>query len=102
MAFVEFPLHDDEDFPAGPEDPHLEVLNPHIQVGGRALLSVDAAGATILGLALAAHGAVTAWLMVRNASDLAEERRGRLMWGNLYVLMMEAQIGVAVLYLTSG
>jgi 4-hydroxybenzoate polyprenyltransferase len=75
---------------------------PHIQVGGRALLSVDAAGATILGLALAAHGAVTAWLMVRNASDLAEERRGRLMWGNLYVLMMEAQIGVAVLYLTSG
>ncbi|NRA95929.1 MAG: UbiA family prenyltransferase [Planctomycetes bacterium] len=75
---------------------------PHIHVGGRALLSVDATAATILGLALAVHGAVTAWLMVRNASDLAEERRGRFMWRNLYVLMMEAQIGVAVLYLTSG
>ena len=75
---------------------------PYVHVGGRALLSVDAAGATILGLVLAAHGAATAWFMVRNASRLADERRGRFMWRNLYVLMMEAQVGVAILYLTSG
>lgn len=72
---------------------------PHVEVGGRALLSVDAVAATVLGLALAAHGGATAWFMVRNADALVDDRRGRVMWRNLYVLMMEAQIGVAALYL---
>lgn len=72
---------------------------PHLEVDGVRLLSVDPPSGTVLGLFLAAHGAVTAILMVRNAHDLVDDRRGRAMWVNLYVLMMEAQVGVAVLYL---
>ena len=72
---------------------------PHFEVGGRAALTVDPFWGTALGCALAVHGLVTAVLMVRHASDLIDHRRGRYMWVNLYVLMMEAQVGVAVLYL---
>jgi hypothetical protein len=43
---------------------------------------------------LTLHGALSAWWMVRVSG-----RRGHGAWRNLYVLMMEAQVALALLYL---
>ena len=62
-------------------------------------LSLDPLLASGLGLFLAIHGGVTAAQMIRRADDLVGGPHGRRAWRNLYLLMMEAQVGVGLLYL---
>ncbi len=72
---------------------------PHWTVGGTPVLSVPPWWGTALGALLAVHGAVMATFMVRHAERLVEPALSRRMWRSLYLLMLEAQVGVAVLYL---
>ena len=53
---------------------------------------------TGLGLALAAWGAYTVYLLVRNPDDLARVEN-HPSWTHMYLMMMAAQIGFAVAYL---
>ena len=71
---------------------------PWIDLDGRPLLSVSKTGALIVGALLTVHGAFSAWRLVTLAA-VGEGRLPRRVWRNLYLLMMEAQIGLAVLYL---
>lgn len=70
-----------------------------IETGGRRILSADPVLLTVVAAVLAVQGALTAWHLVRHAEDLRDPVRGRTAWRLLYVLMMEAQVGVAVVYL---
>jgi hypothetical protein len=53
---------------------------------------------TILGLTLAAWGAFTVWLLVRNPDELTATEN-HPSWRHMYLMMMFAQIGFAAAYL---
>ena len=53
---------------------------------------------TALGLLLAAWGAYTVYLLVRNPDDLAKVEN-HPSWTHMYLMMMAAQVGFAVAYL---
>jgi len=53
---------------------------------------------TILGIGLAAWGAYTCWLLLRNPDDLAKTEN-HPSWTHMYLMMMAAQIGFAVAYI---
>ena len=67
--------------------------------GGRPLLSIDPLAATVLGAGLSVHGFLAARRMVLVAESLSDSSRGRSAWRHLYLVMMEAQVGVALVYL---
>ena len=71
---------------------------PWVAVGGAPLLSVQPVAATLVGGVLLAHGSLTALGLVRRTQGSGTSL-GRAAWRNLYLLMMEAQIGLALLYL---
>ena len=73
-------------FVTNPWDPAHTILTGH-----RVLLA-------ILGAILAAWGAYTAYLLVRNPDDLARVEN-HPSWTHMYLMMMAAQIGFAVAYL---
>jgi len=73
-------------FFTNPWDPAHTILTGH-----RVLLA-------ILGAILAAWGAYTAYLLVRNPDDLARVEN-HPSWTHMYLMMMAAQIGFAVAYL---
>jgi 4-hydroxybenzoate polyprenyltransferase len=77
----------------------LLALFARLELGGRPLLALPPTSAAVVGAGLALHGAWTAATLVAHAKHLGEPGRGRRAWRNLYLLMMEAQIGVAALYL---
>jgi hypothetical protein len=52
---------------------------------------------TILGLALAAWGVYTVWLIVRNPDELTATEN-HPSWRHMYLMMMAAQIGFGVAY----
>jgi 4-hydroxybenzoate polyprenyltransferase len=52
---------------------------------------------TILGIALAAWGAYTVWLIVRNPEELTATEN-HPSWRHMYLMMMAAQVGFAVAY----
>ena len=73
-------------------------IDPHrIDLVGRPLLSLAIGPATIAAVLLGGHGLVTAVLLVVRAGRPGGLGRGA--WRNLYLLMMEAQVALAVLYL---
>jgi len=74
------------------------MILPRVMVAGRPLLSVDPEAALLVGGVLLVHGCVTAWWLMRTTKS-ANSVPGRGAWRNLYILMMEAQIGLAGLYL---
>jgi 4-hydroxybenzoate polyprenyltransferase len=66
--------------------------------GGQRLLSGNRTILTLLGLLLAAWGAYTARLLLRDPEELARTENHPA-WTHMYLLMMAAQIGFALAYL---
>ena len=66
--------------------------------GGQRLLSGNRTILTLLGLLLAAWGAYTARLLLRDPEDLARTENHPA-WTHMYLLLMAAQIGFALAYL---
>ena len=62
------------------------------------ILTGNATFITILGFALAAWGAYTVWLIVRNPDELTATEN-HPSWRHMYLMMMAAQVGFAVAYL---
>jgi 4-hydroxybenzoate polyprenyltransferase len=62
-----------------------------------ALLTGNRTFLTVLGLALAAWGAWTAWLLVRDPDELASTENHPA-WTHMYLMMMAAQVGFALGY----
>jgi 4-hydroxybenzoate polyprenyltransferase len=52
---------------------------------------------TVLGFALAAWGAYTSWLLVRNPDELTSTEN-HPSWRHMYLMMMAAQVGFALAY----
>jgi 4-hydroxybenzoate polyprenyltransferase len=65
---------------------------------GNRLLTGNATFLTFFGLFLAAWGAYTVWLIVRNPDELAATEN-HPSWRHMYLMMMAAQVGFAVAYL---
>jgi 4-hydroxybenzoate polyprenyltransferase len=65
-------------------------------------LHASSGPATLFGCALATLGFVQALSLVRTGDRLLLRREGQLAWRRLYLLMMVAQVGMAVLYLAFG
>jgi 4-hydroxybenzoate polyprenyltransferase len=62
------------------------------------ILTGNATFITILGFVLAAWGAYTVWLIVRNPEELTATEN-HPSWRHMYLMMMAAQIGFAAAYL---
>ncbi|HUP45056.1 MAG TPA: UbiA family prenyltransferase [Thermoanaerobaculia bacterium] len=62
------------------------------------ILTGNATFISILGFALAAWGAYTVWLIVRNPEELTATEN-HPSWRHMYLMMMAAQIGFAAAYL---
>ena len=72
-------------------------------VGGEGpVLKVSTTPALVLCALLVAHGTFTAWKLISYGNQMEASDRGVQLWRNVYLLMMEAQIGVALLYLFFG
>jgi 4-hydroxybenzoate polyprenyltransferase len=65
---------------------------------GNRILTGNATFLTFFGLFLAAWGAYTVWLIVRNPEDLTTTEN-HPSWRHMYLMMMAAQVGFAVAYL---
>ncbi len=65
--------------------------------GGKPLLTVDPLAAAWIGGILIVHGVLAAAFLIHATET--KSRPGRGAWRNLYILMMEAQVGLAALYL---
>ena len=61
------------------------------------LLDANLAAMAVLGLALAAYGAWTAWTILRDPGALAVEAN-HPSWKHMYLLMLTAHIGTAAAY----
>lgn len=75
------------------------MLLPYVEPAGRPLSSLQPAGAVVLGGLLLLHGTATAGFLVRAAGGRG---LGRGAWRNLYLLMLEAQVGLAAAYLIAA
>ncbi|HYM60010.1 MAG TPA: UbiA family prenyltransferase [Thermoanaerobaculia bacterium] len=64
---------------------------------GHTILTGNRTFLTILGFGLAAWGAYTVWLLVRNPDELTATEN-HPSWRHMYLMMMAAQIGFAVAY----
>jgi 4-hydroxybenzoate polyprenyltransferase len=62
------------------------------------ILTGNATFLVVLGFVLAAWGAYTAWLLVRNPDELTATEN-HPSWRHMYLMMMAAQVGFAVAYL---
>ncbi|MEA2062125.1 MAG: UbiA family prenyltransferase [Gemmatimonadota bacterium] len=67
-------------------------------LSGDNILSGHPVVLVILGIILAAYGAYTAWLILRDPDSLAESEN-HPSWTHMYLLMMTAQVGFAVAYI---
>ena len=76
------------------------MILPRIDLGGRPLLGVEPVAAVAVGGVLAFHGATIAAQLICSTAKAGGS--GRAQWRNLYLLMMEAQLGLAILYLGFG
>jgi 4-hydroxybenzoate polyprenyltransferase len=61
------------------------------------ILTGNHAALSVLGIVLAAWGAYTVWLIVRNPDELTATEN-HPSWRHMYLMMMAAQIGFAVAY----
>lgn len=64
---------------------------------GRRLLTGNPALLTALGIGLAAWGAYTVWLLMRNPDELSTTEN-HPSWTHMYLMLMSAQIGFAAAY----
>lgn len=64
---------------------------------GNRILTGNATFLSVFGLALAAWGVYTVWLIVRNPDELTSTEN-HPSWRHMYLMMMAAQIGFAVAY----
>lgn len=72
---------------------------PLLPVGSRlGLLTGDPLLLDLLGAGLAAYGVFVAWLMLRRPGELATEAN-HVSWRHMYLMMLLAQVGLAVAYL---
>ncbi len=76
----------------------LGVVLPDPSGSGHAILTGNHAALVILGFALAAWGAYTVWLILRDPEALATTEN-HPSWTHMYLMMMAAQVGFAVAYL---